>query len=747
MPKFLYLLFLSLFLPSLGFCQTNTSIAGDVVSKYKKAADKHYEKGAYNMAFSNYSKIADQFTNDPIFCFRFGKCILETNFNKETAIPYFEKAILAGNIEAIKLLGLTFHDIYKFDEALEQYQKYIVASDTTTKEFRISNIKNLIRYSLTAKELVDVPVDIVIENLGKKVNSEYADYVPIVTADDQEIVFTSRRPTSTGGNKDENNEFFEDIFYSERDTNGVWQHSRHISGDLNSHSHDAVAGLSADGQTLLVYQNDEFGLGGDLYMSTLRDSIWSKPIKLSDEISRKETWEPSATLTANEDAIYFSSDRPGGFGGLDLYISKRLPNGKYGEAKNLGSDINTKENEDAPFISADGNTLYFSSKGHKNMGGYDVFKADRKTESEWNKPENMGYPINTPDDDIFFTINAEGTHGYYSSLGADSHGEKDIYMIKFKPKPKNLAVLKGKVTNIQNNAPVAAQIFVTKSASIKLNGLYNSNAASGKYLIILQPGFSYQIIFKAETYHDDTLLINAQEIDGFNEVIKNVKLRKINLQLPDSLRNSFKEQLVIGKKEPLILPVQQEVIAANIPKLILIDTNGTHQELARKQPSKIDDQNKKSTANASPLAVDMSVNEANKAPSKHNFHKDCEIDFTNQVNVLSFNFGYKMKDLKAQQYKVLDSIIVPQKKKVVGIKINAHTDNIGSVKYNMVLSQMRSKSIVNHLRKKGINTSRIVACFYGETRPLVSNFNADGTDNADARYKNRRAEIEFFMSE
>lgn len=744
MQKALALLFFLHFFAFKGFCQGIDISNNDVVLKNKKEADKHFAKGDYKIAFNKYEKIAVKYSSDPEFNFKYGICILNTNYNKEKAIPFFELAASKGNIEAFRMLGITYHEIYKFDEALAKFNKYISSSDTNSAKFRNSNIRRLIEYSKVAKELVENPVDVKIENLGDKVNSTYADYAPIVTADDQEIVFTSRRPTSTGGVLDHNDEFFEDIFYAQRDSTGVWQHSRHISGDLNSHAHDAVAGLSADGQTLLVYQNDPLGNGGDLYVSYLRDTNWTSPIKLSNQISRNDSWEPSAALTANEDAIYFSSNRPGGFGGLDLYMAKRQSSGEYGTPVNLGKEINSNDDEDAPFISADGFTLYFSSKGHKNMGGYDVFKSDKKADGlGWSKPQNMGYPINTPDDDVFFTINAEGTHGYYSSFGADSYGEKDIYQIKFKPKQKTLAVLKGKVTNLKNE-PVLSQVYVYKANSPKLNGLFNSNASSGKYLIVLQPGFSYQIIFSAKNYYEDTLLINAQEFVGFNEVIKNIKLRKIEEKIPDSAKIIPKEILVIGKKDTLKPLLLEQAIAVNTPKLLLVDTNGNQKEIPRNRLKNNDTLQTKGVRKE-PVTMELDQSEQKGKSASKKFTKDCNIDFTDNVNVVSFNFGYKMLDLNAPQYIVLDSLLNSFKKKIIGIKINTHTDHIGSVRYNMLLSQKRANSIAKHLQVNGIKSHKIVACFFGETKPLFPNQFEDGTDNPENRFKNRRAEIEFYL--
>lgn len=711
---------------------SQSEVPKETIEKYKKSGEKHFEMGDYNIAMKEFATIIQMYINDPEINYKYATSILKANYHKEQAIPFFETAINSGNIEAVKMLGLTYHEMYKFDEAIEQYKKYISLVDTNSKKYKNSDIKLLIINSLNAKEFVLSPKDVTIENIGDKVNSEFADYAPVVTADDQEIFFTSKRANSTGGNFDHNAEYFEDIFYSIKDSLGNWSYCKHLSENLNSHHHDAVAGISADGQTLIVYRNDIYGHGGDLYISYLEDTSWSEPKILTEEISKKDCWEPSASLTANEDAIYFSSDRIGGYGGLDLYMAKRLSNGSYGNVVNLGPQINTPYDEDAPFIDADGKNLYFSSKGHKNMGGFDVFKSERNIKGDWETPQNMGYPINTTDDDIYFTINAEGTHGYYASLGVDSYGEKDIYMIKFKPKVKTIAILKGKVTDYKNKS-IASQIFVNKVGNTKLNGLYNSNAITGKYMMVLQPGENYRAIFKADGYVNDTLFVNAKEFEGFKEVIKNIKLKKIKEILPDSVVQNTKEDIVIGKEEK-IQPIAVTLPQDSTKKQTIIDTNGNI--VVKNQPLV---ENK----NIKPLEINL---EEKPTKKQIKFTPNCEIDFSDSVHILSFNFGYKKMDLTTKQYHALDSILKPYIKNIKGIKLNTHTDNLGSVRYNMTLSQGRAKKVSNYLKNIGLTNKKIIACFYGESKPLEPNQFEDGSDNPDGRYKNRRVEIEFFIN-
>jgi hypothetical protein len=180
---------------------------------------------------------------------------------------------------------------------------------------------------------------------------------------------------------------------------------------------------------LLLSKDDDYN--SDIFSSTYNGKTWSKTVKLNKNINTKY-WESHGFISQDSDILIFSSDRPGGFGGLDLYISKKIK-GEWGPAANLGPEINTMFNEDRPFLINKGKTLFFSSQGHRNIGGYDIFRSDKEANGLWSKPENLGYPINTPDDNIFFMPTAEGKEGYYSIFKeSDGFGKDDIFKITLK---------------------------------------------------------------------------------------------------------------------------------------------------------------------------------------------------------------------------------------------------------------------------------------------------------------------------
>ena len=198
-------------------------------------------------------------------------------------------------------------------------------------------------------------------------------------------------------------DYYEDVFISYKEEEG-WSKPKNIGPVINSHGHDAAIGLSPDGQTLYLYRSDSVKWG-NIFACRLNGEIWESPMKLKAPINSKN-WEGSCSINADNNILFFVSNRPEGFGGKDIYMIRKLPNGEWAAPKNLGPTINTPEDEDAPFIHVDGQTLYFSSKGHKSMGGYDIFKTTYN-EGGWSTPTNIGYPINTAEDDRFFVLSPD----------------------------------------------------------------------------------------------------------------------------------------------------------------------------------------------------------------------------------------------------------------------------------------------------------------------------------------------------
>ncbi len=620
--------------------------------KELKEGNDYFEMGPihYKDAIPFYEKAQKFNPNNSGLNYKLGVCYL-TSMYKYKALSFLEKSVELNSTSAPKdlnyHLGRAYHLDNQFNKAITAYSKYqrIVQSDT----YALEEIRLKMKQCDNAKKLVKEPVRVFVDNLGSSLNSEYNEYGASISADESVIVFTARRPNSTGGKIDENlNENFEDIYISYKDENGNWGEAKNVGEPVNTSNHDANSGISADGQRFIIYLGKKNG--GDLFESTLTGDIWSKPESFGKNINT-DYHESSAAYAPDGRSIYFVSDKPGGLGEHDIYVSHLDEKGKWGKSVSLGNVINTKYEEEAVFMHPDGKTLYFSSMGHSSMGGYDIFKSiyDEKMKT-WSDPQNLGYPVNTADDDIFFVISASGRHGYYTSMNADTKGLRDLYIITFlgpeKPmllntedvllasvaapvqevviaptievKEAQLTILKGTISDFLTDEKLEAEIEIVDNDANKVIATFKSNSKTGKYLVSLPAGKNYGIAVKKEGYlfHSENFDIPATA--AFQEVEKNVKLKMLSVGNKIVLRNIF-----FDLSKATLRPES----TAELNRLIKLMTD------------------------------------------------------------------------------------VP----TLRIELGGHTDAQGSDSYNMTLSDQRAKAVVDYLSKNGIDAGRLEFNGYGET--------------------------------
>lgn len=482
-----------------------------------------------------------------------GDCYLRARSGKAKSLLYLERALLSVSYKynedsyeernapllTYKLLGDAYHIHSMFQKAILSYERY-------KKElifYKHKDVVNLqdasrkIEMCRTGIDLMSIPVNAKIENMGKNINSAYGDYSPVLTADQSTMIFTTRRNQSTGGLMSDDGKYFEDIYISNFDGKN-WSAATSIGKPINTDGNEASVGISPDGQEILIYKDDNGD--GNIYSTTLNGDIWSEPVKLNSNINSKH-WEPSAFISADGHAIYFTSDRPGGFGGRDIYVSQKDSKGEWSKAVNMGALINTKFDEDAPFIHPDGITLFFSSNGHNTMGGFDVFYSSLSDDGiKWQSPINVGYPINSPDDDVFYVVSPDKTKAYYSSFKEGGLGEKDNYTITFlDQKQAPLTLLKGLVKDAYGAVPKDIVITVTDNETGDVVGVYRPNSKTGQYLFILTPGKNYNISYEAEGF---MFYSENREIDkktNYYEIYKPIQLPPITVGSKIVLNNIF----------------------------------------------------------------------------------------------------------------------------------------------------------------------------------------------------------------
>ena len=324
-----------------------------------------------------------------------------------------------------------------FDKAIAYFNLYKLRLESSPNyngddKIPMEEVLRKIKESENGKEYLANPSKHAIVNMGPEINSEFDDYAPVFNEQEDEMVFTSRR---RDGNLNDNvsadNKPYEDIFYSKKIA-GKWSRAKNIGDKVNTLFNESNLALSPDGKTLFIYRDEN---AGDVYFSTRQDDdSWTVPQPLPGDVNSTYR-ETSVSISKDGNTLYFASDRPGGLGGSDIYVSTKNRMGEWTKVSNMGPNINSELDEDSPYIDYDGKTLYFSSEGKKGMGGFDIYKVTLVDEkkNQWSEPVNLGFPINTPDNDIFYVGSQDTERGYYSSVRDDGMGYSDIYVVTTEP--------------------------------------------------------------------------------------------------------------------------------------------------------------------------------------------------------------------------------------------------------------------------------------------------------------------------
>jgi outer membrane protein OmpA-like peptidoglycan-associated protein/tetratricopeptide (TPR) repeat protein len=475
-----------------------TSAQAQSTRKDLQTGNKLFNQENYRASIPYYERVIAKDPNNAQALFRAGVAYL--SFDKEKASDYIYKAQklkpkVSKDVEY--WLGRVDHLNYNFDEAITHYQAYN-ATLKKRNDTRREEVAQLIQHSKNAKVLFNSPKDIFVKNLGPTINTQYAEHSPVISSDDKTLIFTTRaNPADIPGlqqrvgKKDiaADGEYYEGIVEAHRIDADNWEKPRSLATVLNSKGHDASDQLFDNDTKLLMYRDDE---NGDIFVASKAvGGDWGTPTKLNSNINSKQR-EGDAYITPDGLTLYFATAKYSEDGNIDLYYSTRTSGGDWGPAKSLGGVINTKEDDDSPYLSRDGKTLYFASKGHNTMGGYDIFKSQYDSIGhKWGRPENMGYPINTPDDDSYYRLAPDGTYAYLSSYRIGGYGEKDIYTISY---IKNITI-KGTVFSKRDSTQVIPGV------ELVFNGTQADKTAISFRDVTKTPGGDYQVkVLSARTY-------------------------------------------------------------------------------------------------------------------------------------------------------------------------------------------------------------------------------------------------------
>lgn len=534
-----------------------------------KDGDFNSDLGNYYLSLNYYLKAQTFNPNNAELNYKIGVCYLNTELRFK-CLEYFSKAFQLNreiNADIHFMLGRGLHLNQDYEAALNEYKAHLIQINSPDKISEHSAVSKLISECEIAKAMSEKEQRSFVDNMGTHINSTFNDHSPLITADESKLIFTSTRENGSKIGIDGN--YDEDIYISNK-VGKNWLPPVSIHEPINTKYNDATVGLSPDGQLLLIYNGNRGN--GDIQYCSLDGDSWDFPKNLPKEIN-SEYKETAACFSPDGNNLYFISDRPGGIGGSDIYKSTLNKKGKWSEAINLGSTINSKFNEETVFMHPDGRTLYFSSEGHNTTGGYDVFVSQMTEDGRWTEPENLGFPVNSPDDDLCFVISANGRRGYCSSIRPDSYGGFDIYQMTFlgpeKPimlsnednliavrvnpvsnvvmeesvelKTIRLTIVKGFVKDATSGTPVSAQIDIVDNEKNEVIFTSKTNSLTGKFLVSLPSGKNYGLIVNANEYLFHSENFDIPQATEYQEVEKDIALNSMKKDVKIVLKNVFFE--------------------------------------------------------------------------------------------------------------------------------------------------------------------------------------------------------------
>ena len=688
-----------------------------VDAEKNKPAKRAYRKGKRMISRSDFIRsvpFLKEATNlDPEnawYHFLLGKAHFEGDRPKE-ALPALLRAYkldrtVHKDIEFYLARSLHFNHL--FEDAINHYtsdlQNYAEgSSDYMDTQMRIQQCQN-------APEIVEKEKYYKVDNLGEYVNSEYPEYAATFSENYSFMIFTSRRPRKLrqlAKRRYHVRDIHEEVYEASK-VDGEWKKTKLFSRPIPHKTHDASVAMSEDGSTLLYYVARR---GGDIFVSFNEDGKWSKKESIGENINTADYNEPHAFLADGGSTLYFVSDKEGGKGLKDLYMSKKDENGEWGEGVSLGDAINTPYDEDAPFISADGQYLYFSSRGHNSMGGYDLFRCTKQGNG-WSAPENLGYPINSVGDDIYF-VQESGSEGFfYASDRPGGYGEKDIYYAyPFVPEDVQ-TIIAGNVLTRTDEKPLAAEVSLIDKETGEVLETTSTDPSDGSYkFLMVECGKEYDVDVKVDAPDGPAIVKTGQYnvVSGFLKDAITDKPLDGEVELLDLETGKVIDQIKTNPETGnYMLPVQ----------------SGARYMLRARSNEYL-----------------TYYEEFNVSPTGEIIAHSHEIGLQRQTEaeklVINWEFFDHDKDvIKREYYKDLDHV-VDVMNKIPEIKLNVigHTDSDGTDSYNQKLSERRADAVAEYLTEKGIDSKRLNVSGMGEAMPLYDN------SNKSLKKWNRRVEL------
>lgn len=482
----------------------------------------------YAEALPKYLNLIKIYPDNFNFYYRLGQCYLNTPGQKEESIPYLEAAVqhistdyrkgkfheTGAPYDALYLLANAYRISNDPDRAIETYNRFLKEVDTRIYDTTL--VRFQIQTCINAREMMKKPVYVVEKNLGNTINGRFSEYNPVMSSDESSLLFMREL------------QFYDAVFWSKK-INRQWSEPVNLTPQLGVDEDYYTSSLTADGKTLLLYRIDTYD--GNIYLSRLSGDTWSHVEKLNGNINTKY-WESNATMTRDGKKIYFTSNRRESIGGLDIFVSERDSTGDWGPAVNLSPVINTVYNEETPSLANNDRTLFFSSRGHYNMGGYDIFRSDLDADGRWGAPVNIGYPVNTTDDDLFFMPLGEGNRGLMARFTDNKADRMDIfsYEIWSERNPRNFIVtgkagIRGLLSEYLQPVMITTVNIDNKKETItstdSLTGLFSMKLPQGSYNFTFSSDNARPLTQNHEmplTYKGDTVRLNPVILESTDSV-------------------------------------------------------------------------------------------------------------------------------------------------------------------------------------------------------------------------------------
>ena len=510
------------------------------IAQYEKTI-KYWLQGKTVQAIKGFEKTLEIAPDFIEANFMLGDIYIDTK-DMEKAKKYYLNGVLTDSSYYTKgwywLANIEMND-GNYDMA-KQYFSIFLTLDKDNKDLQPLANKGIKEAEFREYAIAN-PIPFTPQNMGKMINTPYDEYLPALTADEQTLVITRKEPrksTTTAMTPEE-----EDFYISTLDTNGNWTMAERVSEPLNSNDNEGAQCISQDGRFIVFTICGEGGLGScDLYWSKKIGDRWSKPRNLGAAVNSRY-WDSQPSFSIDGKTLYFTSNRPGGKGGKDIWKTTLNENGRWNKAVNLGNSINTTQDETCPFIHYDDQTLYFASNGHIGMGGFDIFYSRKLNDTTWSMPTNIGYPINTSGEEMNLIVGASGNTAIFSSDKLDGYGGQDLYSFELyeDARPVPTTYMKGIVFDEKTNQRLAADFRIIDLENENEVVSATADPVTGSFLISLPVNKNYALNVSMDGYlfHSENIeLLSGTPEEPF---LKNVGMKQLSVGESVVLKNVFFE--------------------------------------------------------------------------------------------------------------------------------------------------------------------------------------------------------------